>query len=214
MFNHIIAMLIWGCCLNIVAEDVLCVIRNGSFTRNGYWLRQKQNVRESAEGVEFNGKNSVVWIKLNKFTVPMKSFSVLADIKVDALPAKGVMNIAIRPGYHNALAIDSQGRVCFSAYGRDKSRQIVFSKTKLKIGEKVSVGGVVEEVENGEYDIILYVNGSEEGRATLYNNLFNYDRDYFYLGAVNLDANQELFKGRILNLWVAEKAVIPNEIKN
>ena len=95
-----------------LAAEPLCVIKNGKFTRKGYWLRDSQNIIESDAGAIFNGKDSVAWIKLNKFGENIQEFSVVANIVVDALPAKGTAAIVNRPGYHNLLGVDNIGRIC------------------------------------------------------------------------------------------------------
>lgn len=199
--------------LSTILAEPLCIIKNGNFTRNGYWLRKEQNTISSPQGVVFNGKDAAIWIKLNKFSAQMRNFSVIADVIIDALPEKGTVSIAARPGYHNVLGIDPNGRVNLSVYANDKkTRKIIDSKNKVKIGEKVRLAGVIEKISDSEYDLVLYINGKEEKRATLYQEIFPYDRDYFYVGAVNLSSDGLFFKGKILNMWVAETALPQHEI--
>lgn len=213
MRRFLLAMLIFCGVSAVTAADALCIIRNGAFTRSGYWLRRERNTPASPEGVVFNGKDSVVWIKLNKFSTPMRSFSVAAELVIDELPATGTACIAVRPGYHNIFGIDSTGRVNFSVYAADrKSRQVVFSRTKLKPGERVRLAGVLERIDDGEYDVVLYVNEVAEGKATLYGEPFPYDQDYFYLGGVGMKQEGMFFRGKILNLWAAESGLSRDEI--
>lgn len=180
------------------------VIRNGNFTRRGYWLRQEQQVTPGVNGVAFNGKDSVVWIKLNKFQPPIQSFSLVAEVTVAQLPANGTAVIAARPGYHNILGVDATGRVSFSIYGQDKkSRKLLYSRTKVTPGTAYRIAAVIERIGEGEYDLSLYVNGVREGHETLYQEIYNYDRDYFYLGAIGFKHTGPFFHGAIKNLWVA-----------
>ena len=188
MRRFLLAMLIFCGVSAVTAADALCIIRNGAFTRSGYWLRRERNTPASPEGVVFNGKDSVVWIKLNKFSTPMRSFSVAAELVIDELPATGT------------ACIDR------------KSRQVVFSRTKLKPGERVRLAGVLERIDDGEYDVVLYVNEVAEGKATLYGEPFPYDRDYFYLGGVGMKQEGMFFRGKILNLWAAESGLSRDEI--
>ena len=62
------------------------------------------------------------------------------------------------------------------------------------------------------YDLVLYVNGVAEGKATLYQEPFPYDRDYFYLGGAGMKQEGVSFRGKILNLWTAESGLSRDEI--
>ncbi|MBR7128443.1 MAG: hypothetical protein IKD09_07635 [Lentisphaeria bacterium] len=192
-----------------LSADPLCVIKDGKFTQKGYWLREVKNTVESADGVVFNGQDAAAWIKLNKFNAEMKEFSIVADVIIDKLPEKGNMSIACRRGYHNILGIDNLGRVNYSIYAADKTtRLLLYSKTKCKVGEKIQIAAVIENIDESEYDVILYVNGIEENRKTLYRQIYPYNRDYFYVGAIGLKAEEGfLFNGKILNMYVAEEAL-------
>ena len=192
-----------------LSAEPLCLIKDGKFTRKGYWLREVKNAVESADGVAFNGKDSAVWIKLNKFGENIQEFSVVADIVIDELPAKGTAAIVNRPGYHNLFGIDNFGRIHYSIYGADKTTRVVsYSKTKFKAGDKAHIAAVIEKVEENEFDIILYIDGVEESRTTIYRAIFPYNRDNFYLGSLKMNAPQEvLFCGKIINMYVAEEAL-------
>ena len=96
------------------------------------------------------------------------------------MPAKGTAAIVNRPGYHNLLGVDNIGRICYSIYGADKAtRQVLYSKTKVKAGDKIQIASVIEKVDEEEFDIILYINGVDESRKTMYRAIFPYNRDNF-----------------------------------
>lgn len=192
-----------------LAAEPLCLIENGKFTRKGYWLRELQNAVESADGVTFNGKDTAVWIKLNKFAENIQEFSIVANIVVDELPAKGTAAIVNRPGYHNLFGVDNLGRIHYSIYGADKAtRQVLYSKTKVKAGDKIQIASVIEKVDEEEFDIILYINGVEESRKTMYRAIFPYNRDNFHIGSLSMKIQPgTLFCGKIINMYVAEEAL-------
>ena len=68
--------------------------------------------------------------------------------------------------------------------------------------------GIFNKVDEEEFDIILYINGVEESRKTMYRAIFPYNRDNFYIGSLTMNTQQGvLFCGKIINMYVAEEAL-------
>jgi len=157
-------------------------------------------------------KEAFLWLRLAQGRT-LKSLTFAVELKLDALPAAN-SGLISRPGFHNVLSVRKDGAFSFAIWGRDKKTYCeTISRTRAKPGVEYSVVGVVERIDDDEYELAVYVNGKEESRATLGCPAMQYGSDMFIGAAAFSNGTAALpFNGDILGASVYDGALDDDEI--
>lgn len=100
----------------------------------------------------------------------ISSVSYVVEVTLDGLPAKGeVACICGRTGYHNALVVDSEGRLDFGCFNRKGDRSAnAKSKTRLVPGRKYRLAAIVDCSYGNETRLRLSVDGKLEAERVAF----------------------------------------------
>ncbi len=156
----------------IAGEIPLCSLTGGKLSElTGAQVLRAANVEQKDDALLFNGVNSILTLKLPK---TLKTFTLVADVVVSRLPDQEGALFA-RPGFHNMLSIGKSGGLRFTIFGADKKTlRVARSENVVVPGIRCRIAAVVEERSPEETRLTLYINGLEEGRATLRGAVYPY----------------------------------------
>jgi len=173
--------------------------------RGGHWDDSGRDFKVIAPQRKASGINGITELRLPNASL---SFTVVADITVTALPESGMAAIVARPGFHQLLGLNANGTFCLTLWGADKKTfRAANSHLRAVCGQSYRVAGVIERIDESEYDLILYVNGREEGRAVLECAVYPYSGTVLVGGTAVSGPHAMPFSGIITNLWLCPTAM-------
>jgi hypothetical protein len=168
-------------------------------------------------GYAFNG-NSSLEMELDAKDYKNNALSVSVTGCVSALPGPEGGVLFYRPGYHNILGIDRQGRITLSIWYKNPASGKFDKNVKLLSKRTVRVGKgryfraafTLAPAADGKTVAKLYLDGSKEAELTISEPLYGYKRVCYIGGSRFLKKGN--FKGIIRSAVICSGTLSDEEI--